>query len=290
MVAAAALPVVIMVVMLVVMVAAAALPVVIMVVMLVVVMAAAAFPVVIMVVMLVVMVAAAAFLIIMVVVVMVMVLMLLLQLCQLLGQGRLALQSVKDLLTGELAPGGGDDGGSGIVLSQHGHGGVQLCLGNGIGPGQDDGGSGFDLVVVELAEVLHVDLHLTGVHHCHGIAQGHGFAGDLVHGTDHIGQLAHAGGLNDDPVGIILLDHLGQGLAKVAHQGAADTAGVHLGDVNARILEEAAVNTDLAELVLNEHQFLTLVGLLDHLLDQSGFTGSEETGININFCHKKHLL
>ena len=225
-----------------------------------------------------------------VLVMVVVMLLLLMQLCQLGSQGGLAFQCGSQLLAGQLAPGGGDDGSLVVVLPEHGHGSIQLGLGNGIGTGQDDGGGGFDLVVVELAEVLHIDLHLTGIHNGHGVANGNFLVGDLVDSTDHIRQLANAGGLDDDPVRMILVDHPGQGLAEVAHQRAADAAGVHLGDVDAGILQKAAVNADLAELVLDQHQLLPLVAFSDHLFDQGRLARAEEAGENINFCHKKHLL
>ena len=205
---------------------------------------------------------------------------------QLRSQGRLALHGRHQLLAGELIPGSRDDGSHLIVLAQHGNGGVQLELGDGIGAGQNDGGGGLDLVVIELAEVLHIHLDLAGVHHGHSVAQGHIVAGDLVHRADHVGQLAHTGGLDDDPVGGILRDHLFQRPAEIAHQGAADAAGVHLGNVDARVLQKAAVNADLAKLILNQHQLLTLVALRNHLLDQRGLARAQEAGININFGHK----
>ena len=210
-------------------------------------------------------------------------LLLLMQLCQLGSQSGLAFQCGSQLLAGQLAPGSGDDGSLVVVLPEHGHGSIQLGLGDGIGTGQDDGGSGFDLVVVELAEVLHIDLHLTGIHNRHGVANGNFLVGDLVDRTDHIRQLANAGGLDDDPVRMILVDHPGQGLAEVTHQRAADAAGVHLGDVDACILQKAAVNADLTKLVFDEDQLLSGVSFLDHFLDQRGFTSAQKTGINVNF-------
>ena len=227
---------------------------------------------------------------VLVMLVMVMMFLLLLQLGQLGGQSGLAFHGMQQLLTGQIAPGSGDDGGSGIVLSQQLHSGVQLLLGDRIGTGQDDGGGSFDLVVVELTEVLHVDLHLTGIADSHGVAQGHILIGDLFHSADHIGQLAHAGGLDDDPVRIVFGDHLLQSLAEVTHKRAADAAGVHLGDVDARLLEEAAVDTDLAELILNQDQFLARVGFLNHLFDEGGLTGTQEAGININFRHNENTF
>ena len=171
------------------------------------------------------------------------------------------------------------------MLTNQGNGCIQLCLRSGIGTGEDDGGSGFDLVVVELTEVLHIDLHLACITDSHGVAQSDLVIGDLFHSGNHIGQLADTGGFDDDPVGVILLDHLRQRLAEVAHQGAADAAGVHLGNVDARILQETAVNADFAEFVFNENQLLSLIGFLNHLFDQRGLTCAQKAGVNINFRH-----
>ena len=213
-----------------------------------------------------------------------------LHLRQLRRDGRLAFQRLDQLLARQLAPRGGDDGGNGIMLPQHGNGRVQLALGDGIGTGQDDGGGGFDLVVVELAEVLHIHLDLARVGHGHGVAQGDIVVRHLAHGGDDVGQLANAGWLDENAVGMVLGDDLLQCLAEIAHQGAADAAGVHLGDVDAGILQKAAVNADLAELVLDQHQPLPLVAFSDHLFDQGRLARAEKAGENINFCHKKHLL
>ena len=171
------------------------------------------------------------------------------------------------------------------MLTDQLHSGVQLSLGNGIGPGQDDGLSGLDLIVIELAKVLHIDLYLAGIGHGHSMAQHHMVIGHLLHSGNHIAELANAGGLDDDPVGMEFPDHLFQSLAKVAHQAAANAAGVHFGNVDAGILQEAAIDADLAEFVLDQHQFFACVGFLDHLLDEGGLTGAQETGININFSH-----
>ena len=85
--------------------------------------------------------------------------------------------------------------------------------------------------------------------------------------------------------GGVVLQHLFQGGAEVAHQGAADAAGVHLGDLHSGVLQEAAVNADLAELVLDEHVLLALEGLAEELLDEGGLAGSQETGDNVDLRH-----
>ena len=215
---------------------------------------------------------------------------LLLQSRQLRSQRSFALHGLQDLLAGQLIPRGGDNGRNSVMLPDQSHSSVQLILSNRVGPGQEDGGGGLDLVVVELTEVLHIDLHLGSVGHGHSVAQSHIVSGDLVHGADHVGQLAYTGGLDENTVGMVLGNDLLQGLAEIAHQRAADAAGIHFGDGNTRLLQKTAVNADLAELVLNKDQLLTLVAFGDHFLDKRRLTGSQESGVNVNFGHKKHLL
>ena len=242
--------------------------------------------------MLVVVAAAVTILVVMVMMLLVMVVMMvaaamMLFLDQVLGSSVLALHGFHDLAAGQLIPGSGDERGGGIMLAKQSHSGIQLGLGDGIGPGQDNGGGGFDLVVVELTEVLHVNLHLAGIGNRHSIAQDHILIGDLLHRCDDIGQLAHTGGLDDDAVGMIAVDDLRQSLAEITHQTAADAAGVHLGDIDARILQKAAVDADLTEFILDEHQLLAAVGFLNHLLDKGGFAGSQKTGVNVDNSHSK---
>ena len=204
---------------------------------------------------------------------------------QLRCQRCLAFHGLHQLLAGQLRPGGGDDGSRLVALPQHLNRGIQLGLGNGIGTGQDDGRGGLHLVVVEFSKVFGVNLDLACIHHSHGVAQSYIGTGNLIHGADHIRQLAHTGGLDDNPVGMVLPDDLFQSLSEVTHQRAADAAGVHLGNVDARVLQESAVDADFTEFILNQYQLLALVALGDHLLDQRGLTGAQKTGVNINLCH-----
>ena len=62
---------------------------------------------------------------------------------------------------------------------------------------------------------------------------------------------------------------------------------VHLPDFNARLLEEAAVNADFTELILNEDQLLLAVTLGNHFADQSRLAGSQETRVYINLCQEE---
>ena len=198
-----------------------------------------------------------------------------------------ALHGGDDLGPGELVPGGGEDGGLGILGAQQIDGGVQLALVHALGTGEEDGGGVLHLVVEELAEVLHVDPGLGGVHHGDEAVELElrGLLLHPLHGGDHVGQFSYAGGLDDNPVGGVVLQHLFQGGAEVAYQGAADAAGVHLGDLHPGVLQKAAVNADLAELVLDEHIFLSLEGLAEELLDEGGLSGSQEAGDDVNLGH-----
>ena len=206
-----------------------------------------------------------------------------------LSNGCAAFHGYLQLRTGQFSQRGRDNGSIGIMLFEHLHSGIQLLLRYRIGTGQNDTTCGFNLIVIKFAEVLHVDLYLVCIHNRNGTAQLHILAGNLLHRADHIGELANAGGLNDNAVRMILVNDLGQRTAEVANQAAANTAGVHLSDVDARLLQEAAVNTDLAKLILDQHQAFALVAFGDHLLDQCGLTGTQKTGVNINFCHINHL-
>ena len=192
---------------------------------------------------------------------------------QLFLQGVLVLHGLQDLLAVQLLPGGGDDGGVGVVLPQQLHGVQQLLFGHASSAAEDDGGSVLNLVVEELAEVLHIDLALGGVGHGDEGVELDVLAVHPLDCADDVGQLAHAGGLNEDAVGLELEEHLLQSLAEVAHQAAADAAGIHLGDLHPGVLQEAAVDANFAELIFDQNQLFPLVGLLNQLFDEGGLTG-----------------
>ena len=229
--------------------------------------------------------AAVTILVVMVMMLMVSMATVMLQLSQLLCNGILTFHSSQQLGSRQFCPRGRDQRRMVITLPQQGHRCVQFRLRDGIGAGQDDGRSGFDLVIVELTKVLHIDLYLAGIRHRNGITQGYIVTGDLLYRLLYVGQLTHAGWLNNDTVGMVLFYDLFQCLAEIAHQAAADTAGVHFRDVDAGILQETAIDADLAEFILNQHQLLILIGFLNHFLDQGRLASSQEAGVNVDFRH-----
>ena len=193
---------------------------------------------------------------------------------------------LQDLLAGQGIPCGGHDGSGGVLLAQHGDRCGDLLLAGGLGAAQDDAACVADLIIIELTEVLHIHLDLVDIGHGDKTVQLHiQMLSHTLHSAGDIAQLAHTGGLDDDAVGVVLLHHLLQGGAEIAHQRAADAAGVQLVDLDAAFLQKAAVNADLAELVLDQNDLLAGKGLFDELFDQGSFTGTKEAGENIDFGH-----
>ena len=205
---------------------------------------------------------------------------------QLFGERVLLLHGLEDLCAGELVPRRRDDDGVLIVLAQQGHGGSQLLLGDGAGAAENDGGGGLDLVRVEFTEILQIDLAFRGIRHGDEAAERDALVRNTLYGADDVAELADAGRLDEDAVGMIVGDDLLQRAAEVADERAADAAGVHLIDLNAGVLHEAAVNADLTELIFNEDDLFTLIGLTDHLFNERGLARAEESGVNVNGSHE----
>ena len=221
------------------------------------------------------------------VMVMMMVVRLFFELCKLDGDGAALLHGLHQLLAGQLRPRGRNDHGVLVVFADHVDALVELFLRHAVGAAEDDGVGRLDLVIVELAEVLHIHLALRRVRHGHKVAQLHVVRRDLAHGADDVRQLADARRLDQDTVRRVFGDDLFERAAEIADQRAADAAGVHLRDLDPGLLQKAAVDADLAEFILDQDQLLAVVGFLDHFLDERRLAGAEKTGININFCHAK---
>ena len=226
-------------------------------------------------------VAAAGAVLIMLVVMMV-VLVLMLQFFHLVAQVITAHQT-NDLLAAELVPGSADKADIGIEPSKQLAGlqdSIFLC---GIGAAHNDNIGIFNLVVEKLAEVSHVHTALACINNGYLCADLNAL--NLLNGSGNIRQLAYTGGLDDNAVGSIIVNNLLQSLSEVTYQRAANTAGAHLGNLNAGISQKAAVNGYLAEIVLDEDQLFTLIALFNEFADKSGLACTEEAGKNIYYGH-----
>lgn len=197
----------------------------------------------------------------------------------------------EDGLAVQLVPRSRQNGGVGVLLAQHRGGSLELFLRELLRAGKNDRAGGLDLVVVELTEVLHIDLDLAGVGHG-DIAVELELAQALVDGAldgdDDVRELADAARLNEDAVGVELRHDLFERLVEVTDEGAADAARGHLGDLDAGLLQKAAVDVDLAEFVLDQHELFAAVGFRDQLFDERGLAGAQKAGENVNFRHKKY--
>ena len=94
------------------------------------------------------------------------------------------------------------------MLTQQCHRRLKLCLRNAVGAGKNDGGCGFNLVVIKLTKVLHINLNFTCIRHGDLKAKNNIVIGHLFHSDNHVAEFAYAGGFDHDTVGIVLLNHL----------------------------------------------------------------------------------
>ena len=207
-------------------------------------------------------------------------------------QGLAVLDDVEDEIWLHVIPGSGDDTGvrmgfcDQLAAFFHAVGIQQL------GTAEDHGGGALYLVQKEFAEILHIHPAFAGVHHRGAPADFDvrmtGFC--FFHSGENLAQLAHAGGLHEDPVGMISIDQLVHRSLEIPGQGAADAAGVQFGYSNAGILHEAAVNPDLAVFILQQNNFFAAETAGQQFFDQRGFSRAEEPGDNIDFYHGTFLL
>ena len=283
---AIAVLVVIVVMMLVVVATAVAVLVVIVVMMLVIVASALTMFVVIVVVMLVIVTSALA----MLVVVMVVMFMLFLKSLYRILKSVLVLHGRKNILAVKAIPGSCHDNSAFVMLAKKIYTLADLLISCALCMRKHDRRSVLDLVVIELAKVLHIHLTLVyvgnrseAIKRCAMLLRG-------LSRANNVGKLAYARGLNDDSVGIVLLKNLYKRLGKITNQRATDATRIHLGNLNSRISKEATVDTDLTKLILDKNNLLACICFLNKLLNQRGLTCAKEAGKYIYFSHFKSPL
>ena len=145
-----------------------------------------------------------------------------------------------------------------------------------IGMRKNDRRSIGDLIIVELTEVLHIHFTLINVGNGGKAIKLRIRCFNRLYCLDNVRELSYTAGLNDNTVGVELVKHLHKSLGEITDQRATDTAGVHLGNLDACILKETAVDADLSEFVFYKHKLFTAVCFLDELLYERGLTCSEE--------------
>ena len=144
-----------------------------------------------------------------------------------------------------------------------------------------------NLVEEELAEVLHIHAALARVHN--GRAAGHNEVAvaflRALDGGEDFAQLAHAGRLNQQAVRMILRNQVINRLLEVAHQRAADAAGIQLINDDARILHKAAVHADFAIFIFQQDDFFLRNAARQQLLDERRFARAQKTRNNVDLNH-----
>ena len=217
MAAAIAMLVMVVVVMLVLMATAITVLVMVVVVMLVLVAATIAVIIVIVVVMLVLMATAIAVLIMIVIMIVMMIVVLFFKVLDRVLESIAVLHSGENVLAVKAIPRGSHDYGILVVLTEKLNALGNLLVLCGLCVREDDCRCVLDLVIIELAKVLHIHLALVYV----------GNSGEAVelcantcvlHRLDNVGELADARGLDDYAVGIVLLEHLHERLGEVANE------------------------------------------------------------------------
>ena len=197
-----------------------------------------------------------------------------------------ALDGDQYILAVQLIQRSGDDGCLVIVLPDQCHTLLELLRTHLIGSAQDNGSGKLDLIDEKLAEILDIHLCLGCIDNRYRTVNLYSqLSCHILHCLQHIGELTDTGGLDQNSLrGVGLNDFLQRG-SEVTYQGTADTPGVHLLNLNAGFLQKTAVDTNLTELVLDQHGLAAIECFLQKFLNQSGFSCSQKAGKHIYLCH-----
>ena len=121
----------------------------------------------------------------------------------------------------------------------------------------------FDLIDKKLAEILDIHLTLAGIHDRYRAVKLHiPVRHRILYGLHDIGQFTHARRLNQHTFRCVSIQHFSQRSTEVTHKRTTDTSGIHFLDLDPRFLQESAVYTDLAKLILNQNDLRIRKSLL----------------------------
>ena len=142
-----------------------------------------------------------------------------------------------------------------------------------------------NLIVKELAKVLHVHFALVSVNDGGKSVKNRALGVCILGSLNNVGKLTNARRLDKNAVGGVFVDNLFESNCKVANEGATDTTRVHFVDLNSRLCQESAINTDLTELVLNKNYFFDVICFFNKLFDKGGLSCTEKARKYVNFSH-----
>ena len=190
------------------------------------------------------------------------------------GKGVLFLDRGENIRTLQILPIGGDDGRIRVFFQQRDRLGDFLLVAR---VRKDDAACILHLIGKELAEIFQVHFALFRVDDGTERIQLRVGQSRALHGADHVRQFSDAGRLDDNAVGRVFRRNLFERFGKISDERAADTAGVHLRDLNPRVLQKAAVYADLAELVFDEHDLFALIDFLNELFNERRFPCAQKS-------------
>ena len=191
----------------------------------------------------------------------------------------------QDRAARDLAPGRRNERRAGIVLTKDRNRIGKTGIRDAIGMRKDDASGVLDLIAEELTEVFHIHLAFSGVNDRRCGVKDDLIRADVANGTDNVTELTDTRRLDQNTVGRKLCEHLFKCVAEIADEAAADAAGIHFGDLDARVAHKAAVDADLSELVFDQNELFAVIRLCNQLFDQGRFTCTEKARKNVNFRH-----
>ena len=130
------------------------------------------------------------------------------------------LHHFQKLFTLQLVNGRGDDRCFFVQTPQHLHRLRNLRFVRNVRTAHDDRAGAFHLIVEEFTEITHVHFALLRIHHRRVAVQHHlrDVCLDILHRHNNIRELADAGGLDQNPLRMIRLDHFTKGCAEITNQ------------------------------------------------------------------------
>jgi hypothetical protein len=175
------------------------------------------------------------------------------------------------------------------MLTDQGYCLCNLFLARLIGTAQNDGSGVLDLIDKELAKVLDIHLALGRIHNGYGTVHLHiQILCNVLHGLQYVRELANARGFDQNTLRCISVNHFLQGSTEIAYQGATNTTGIHFLNFNAGLLQKAAINANLTELILDQYGLRTVQRFCKKLFNQGRFSSPEETRYHVYLCHFHH--
>ena len=121
---------------------------------------------------------------------------------------------------------------------------------------ENDAGRVFYLIIKELTEVLHIHLALCRVDYDSRSIKNGVFSFNTLNSRDNVAELTDTRGLDKNSVGLVLVKHLDKCLAEISDKTATNASRIHFGNLNAGVLEKAAVNADFTEFVFDKNDLL----------------------------------